>query len=220
MQSPIQGIIFDMDGTMVDNMMVHHRAWQRKLEQLGLPMSLEQVKAEIHGINEEILERLFADKYSLDERRQIGNEKEAEYRRIFAEDLKLLPGLMEFLHDLHANQFPLAIGTAAPVENVYFVLERLNLSHIFTAILHAGSVQKGKPDPEIFQKAASGMGLDPDHCLVFEDSPTGVEAARRAGCRTIVVTTTHDASEFHKFPNVIKTIPNFEGLTVDWVRML
>ena len=79
--------MFDLDGTLVNNMMVHHRAWQRKLKELGLDYSLDRVKEEIHGVNLEILERLFGDKYTLAQRKQIAWDKEAAYREIFAEEL-------------------------------------------------------------------------------------------------------------------------------------
>ncbi|MCB0639820.1 MAG: HAD-IA family hydrolase, partial [Lewinella sp.] len=163
----MQGIIFDMDGTMIDNMMVHHRAWQRKLASLGLEMSLEQVRQEIHGVNYEILERLFGDRFSYEDRLRISDEKEAEYRRIFKDELALLPGLPHLLDQIKQAGIPMAIGTAAPGENANFVLDELQLGDYFGAVVHAGHVKQGKPDPEVFQKAAAGLGLTAEHCLVF-----------------------------------------------------
>jgi len=89
----MKGIIFDMDGTMVDNMMIHHRAWQKQLASLGLEMSLEEVQEKIHGVNHEILERLFGDRFTPAERLQIANAKEAAYREIFLPELQLIDGL-------------------------------------------------------------------------------------------------------------------------------
>ncbi|MBP8239870.1 MAG: HAD hydrolase-like protein, partial [Saprospiraceae bacterium] len=109
-----RAFIFDMDGTMVDNMMVHHRAWQRKLAALGLELTLEEVRQSIHGINEEILERLFGDRFSPEERRRIAWEKEAEYRDIFLSELKLVPGLEAFLKSAQQAGIRMGIGTAAP----------------------------------------------------------------------------------------------------------
>ena len=202
-----------MDGTMVDNMMTHHRAWQRKLAALGLELSLEEVREKIHGINTEILERLFGSRFTPEERARISNEKEAEYRRIFRGELHLVDGLPEFLEALAAAGIPMAIGTAAPPENVDFVLDELNIRHYFRGVFHAGSVSRGKPDPEIFEKAAGSMGLPARDCLVFEDSPTGAEAALRAGSPAIILTTTHHEAEFREFPNVKKFIPDFSSLT-------
>jgi beta-phosphoglucomutase len=207
-----KGIIFDMDGTMVDNMMVHHRAWQRKLAELGLDLSIDEVKEKIHGINEEILERIFGDRYTVEERRRISWEKEAAYREIFLPELRLVPGLQGFLERAKATNIPMAIGTAAPSENVDFVLDNLNLRPYFTGVFDAKSVTKGKPDPEIFNVAAASLGLSTADCLIFEDSVTGAEAARRAGASTIIVTTTHAREEFAQFNHIVRFIGDFEGL--------
>ena len=203
-----------MDGTMVDNMMTHHRAWQGKLATLGLEMSIEEVKEKIHGVNEEILERLFGERFTVEQRRQIAFEKEEEYRRIFRKELKLVDGLAELLEALRAANIPMAIGMAAPPENANFILDNLKLRHYFGATFDAGDVSQGKPHPEIFQKAAAGIGLSPAECLVFEDSPTGVETARRAGSTAIAVLTTHGAEEFADFPHVIRMIKDYRGLEV------
>jgi len=210
--SGYKGIIFDMDGTMVDNMMVHHRAWQRKLAELGLELSLEEVKEKIHGINEEILERIFGDRFTIEERRQISYEKEAAYREIFLPELRLIPGLGAFLEKAKTAGIPMAIGTAAPTENVDFVLDQLNLRAYFTGVFDAKSVSKGKPDPEIFEKAAASLQLSAAECLIFEDSLTGAEAAQRAGARAVIVTTTHAQSEFKNFDHIIRFIPHYEGI--------
>ncbi len=205
-----------MDGTMVDNMMVHHRAWQRKLAELGLPMSLEEIKEKVHGINEEILERLFGERFTPEERRRISWEKEAAYREIFLPDLKLVRGLPVFLEKIKAAGIPMAVGTAAPTENVDFVVDNLNLRPYFTGIFDAKSVTKGKPDPEIFEVAAAAMGLSASECLIFEDSVTGAEAARRAKARSVIVTTTHAREEFEHFENIVRFIEDFEGLGLDF----
>lgn len=196
-------------------MMVHHRAWQRKLRQLGLDLTLEEVREQIHGVNEEILKRLFGERFTEEQRSQYAFEKEAEYRSIYKSELKLIVGLKDFLNELQRNQIPMAIGSAAPAANVDFVLDNLNLRSYFTAVFHAGDVTKGKPDPEIYLKAASALNLAPEDCLVFEDSPTGAESALRAKMPAIVITTTHTKVEFERFPNVIKFIYDFKRLSLD-----
>lgn len=208
----IQGFIFDMDGTMVDNMMVHHRAWQRKLAENGLELTLEEVREQIHGINEEIIERLFGDRFTPEQRHRIAWEKEAAYREIFLAELKLIDGLDRFLKEAHALGIPMGIGTAAPRENVDFVLDNLGLRPYFKAIFDARMVTKGKPDPEVFLKVAEALQLKPENCLVFEDSPTGAEASRRAGMTAIILTTTHTPGEFARFDHVLQLIPDFSGL--------
>lgn len=214
----MKGIIFDMDGTMVDNMMVHHRAWQKQLALLGLSLSLEEVRRTIHGINTEILTRLFGNRFSMEEKLTISDQKEAAYRDIFEKELKLIDGLSDFLLNCKENGIPMAIGTAAPAENVNFVLDKLHLRPFFNGIFHAGDVTKGKPDPQIFLKAADSLGLSPSDCLVFEDSPTGAEAALRAGCKSIILTTTHTIPEFKQFPNIISFANHFRELSVSSIK--
>ena len=200
---------------MVDNMMVHHRAWQRKLAALGLDLTLEEVRQSIHGINEEILERLFGDRFSPEERRRIAWEKEAEYRDIFLSELRLVPGLEAFLKSALQAGIRMGIGTAAPHENVQFVLENLHLRPLFGSVIDASQVIKGKPDPEVFLRVAEELGAEPADCVVFEDSPTGAEAARRAGMQAVIITTTHTAEEFAHFEHVVRVISDFEEVRVE-----
>jgi HAD superfamily hydrolase (TIGR01509 family) len=209
----MKGIIFDMDGTMVDNMMVHHRIWQKQLKELGLDLSLEQVHQQIHGVNEEIFERLFQDRFTKEERRQLAFEKEATYRRIFKKDIQLIAGLPKFLDLLKDSNIPMGIGSAAPPENVDFVLDTLGIRHYFKIALHSGDVEKGKPNPEIYHKVAGHLNLAAEECIVFEDSPTGAEAASRAGSKIIVVTTTHEKEEFQQIPNILAYINDFKKIT-------
>ena len=213
----IEGFIFDMDGTMVDNMMVHHRAWHRKLATLGIEMSMAEVKEHIHGINEEILERLFGDRFTPAERQKVAYEKEAEYRDIFRDQLSLIRGLDAFLFTAHQNGMPMAIGTAAPPENVDFVLDGLNIRHYFGGVIHARKVTMGKPNPETFILAARSIGVPVSRCLVFEDSLTGAHTARNAGCATIIVTSTHQQQEFEQFDHILKFIDDFSELTFEEV---
>ncbi|MEY3050816.1 MAG: hypothetical protein RLY31_601 [Bacteroidota bacterium] len=214
----MKAVIFDLDGTMVDNMMVHHRAWQSTLARLGLDWDLPRVQREIHGINEEILERIFGDRFAPAERQALSAEKEAEYRRIFQPELQTLAGLPHLLDALRQADIPVAIGTAAPVENVDFVLDGLQLRPFFRSVFHAGHVRRGKPDPEIFRLAADSFGVSPADCLVFEDSPTGVATAANFGSRAVVLTTTHPPEEFRQLSHVAACIPDYTGLTLSQLR--
>lgn len=209
MGDKIKAVIFDMDGTMVDNMMVHHRAWQRKLTQLGLEMDLEQVRQEIHGVNKQILQRLFGDRFTDEDRERIAREKEEEYRKIFKDELKLIDGLDGFLEVLKSENLPMGIGSAAPVENVDFVLDELGIRDLFKVVKHAGDVKKGKPDPEIYLKVAADMGVNPEDCVVFEDTPTGALAGSAAGCKVIVILNTHEKAEFEEISGIERFITDY-----------
>lgn len=210
-----KALIFDMDGTMVDNMMTHHRGWQKTLALYGLHLTLEEVVATCHGKNVEIIERLFPGKYSLGERERISFEKESGYRSIFLPELKLIAGLPELLEAARKAGIPMGIGTAAPQANVDFVLDNLNIRHYFQAVIHADDVEKGKPDPEVFFKVADRLGMPYGQCLVFEDSPTGAKTAWNAGMKAIILTTTHYAEEFAEIPSVVQCVPNYKELNLE-----
>lgn len=214
----MKAVIFDMDGTMVDNMMVHHWAWQQSLRKLGLDLSLEEVRQQIHGVNYEILVRLFGDRFSHEERIAIADEKEANYRAIYRDEFTPIAGLMDWFETLHGANIPMAVATADPPENAHFLLDQLQIRDYFQAVFHAGDVQRGKPDPEIFLKAAAALDMPPEACLVFEDSPTGAAASYAAGCRSCIVTTTHAEDEFASYPNIIRFIADFTSLDLGFLK--
>jgi HAD superfamily hydrolase (TIGR01509 family) len=136
-------------------------------------------------------------------------EKEKRYQREYLPHLQLLPGLMEFLEAAHQRQIPMAIGSAAIPFNINFVLDNLKIRHYFSAIVSADDVTLSKPHPETFLKAAEQLHAAPADCLVFEDVPKGVEAARNAGMQTVVLTTTHQEAEFDALDNVLHFAADF-----------
>ncbi len=203
-----------MDGTMVDNMMTHHRGWQKTLAGYGLDLTLEEVMATCHGKNVEIIERMFPGRYTLAARERISFEKESGYREIFLAELRLVPGLAELLETAKNASIPMGIGTAAPLANVDFVLDNLHIRHYFQAVVHADDVEKGKPEPDVFFKVADLLGVRYDECLVFEDSPTGARTALNAGMKAIILTTTHRAEEFADIPSVLRCVPDYTGIDI------
>ena len=207
-------LIFDMDGTMVDNMMVHHHAWQKKLAELGKVMTLEEVIATCHGKNDEILQRIFGEQYSFEERDKISFEKEAIYREVFLPELRLVDGLAQLLQTAHEAGIPMGIGTAARAENVDFVLDNLNIRHYFKSIVCDRDVTLGKPDPTVFFKVADQLDVPYEQCLVFEDSPTGARTALNAGMKAVIITTTHKAEEFEGFASVLFCLPDYTTLNL------
>lgn len=190
------------------------------LRHYGLDMTLEEVIATCHGKNVEIIERLFPGRFTLAERERISFEKESWYRSIFLPELKLVAGLPELLEAAYAAGIPMGIGTAAPKGNLDFVLDNLNIRHYFKTVLHADDVDKGKPAPDVFFKAAANLGVAPEDCLVFEDSPTGARTALNAGMKAIILTTTHHADEFADIPSVVRCVPDFTPIILEEVLNL
>ncbi len=203
--------IFDMNGTMINDMHFHEEAWHKILtEKLGAKMSREQTKEQMYGKNEELLERVFGkDKFTWEEMHALSLEKEKIYQANYWPSLKLIKGLDTFFEKAYKENIPMAIGTAAIPFNVDFVLDNLKLRKYFQAIVTADDVPVSKPNPDVFLKCADLLKLPCKNCIVFEDSPKGVEAAKNAGMKAVAITTYHRADEFEKFGNVLFVIEDY-----------
>ncbi len=206
--------IFDMDGTLVDNMPFHTRAWVKLLAGYGLEISPDEFMRDTSGkINGEILRQYVHPQMSDAEILEAGERKEDHYRELYAPHLAPVAGLKEFLEKAKAEGKKLALGTAANEKNIEFILGRLGLETVFDAVVGNHLVPVGKPFPDIFLKCAELLGVPPQSCLVFEDAPAGIEAARRAGMKAAVVTTSLAAPEVQGIPHVIAVEPDFTRFT-------
>lgn len=206
-----KAFIFDMNGTMINDMEYHIQAWHAILNQeLGADLDYPAVKKEMYGKNSELLLRVFGnERLSPEEMDRWSVEKERRYQQAFRPHLQLIAGLDHFLKTAYAAGIKLAIGSAAINMNVDFVLDGLQLRKYFAAIVTADDVVHSKPDPETFLKAARLLHVAPADCLVFEDAPKGVEAAQHAGMQTVVLTTMHTKEEFAAYPNISAFIADY-----------
>ncbi len=214
-----KAFLFDLNGTMIDDMHYHNIAWHQILnEDLGKDLSYEQVKEQMYGKNSELLDRVFGkNHFTQEEATRISIEKEKRYQEAFFPQLKLISGLDLFLEKAKQNDVKMAIGSAAITFNIDFVLNNLNLRHYFGAIVSADDVAESKPHPETFLKGAQQLGVDPAECIVFEDAPKGVEAAHNAGMPCIVLTTMHNKEEFSQYTNIIGFIADYtDPLIIDF----
>ena len=204
-----KAFLFDLNGTMIDDMQYHIKAWHGILNELGANISMEQMKEECYGKNDELLERMFPGRFTEDEKQTMSLEKEKQYQQKFKPYLKLLPGLDTFLADAKHNNIPMAIGSAAIMFNIDFVLNNLHIRNYFSALVSADDVTVSKPDPETFLKCAERLSVQPANCIVFEDSPKGVESAKRAGMKAVVLTTMHEEHEFTANDHVLLFVKDF-----------
>jgi beta-phosphoglucomutase len=208
-----RAFVFDMDGTIVDNMAFHTDSWITFFQRRGQAIDADAFfRATAGRQGGEIIRTYLGDHLSDEEVAQLNHEKEMVYRELYAPHLKPVDGFDALLQQAKANGVKLAVGTAAPPANVAFTLDGLDLRGHFDAIVGATDVARGKPHPDVFLKAAELCGVPPEECIVFEDAPLGVEAARRAGMRCIVLTTTLPASNFAGFDNVIAIVRDFSEL--------
>jgi beta-phosphoglucomutase len=200
-----KAFLFDLNGTMIDDMNYHAKAWFDILtNDLKAKLTLDEVKKQMYGKNEELLIRVFGENhFTYEEMQKISIEKEKRYQQAFLPELKLINGLDQFLKKAFDKNILLAIGSAAVPFNIDFVLDNLNIRHYFEVIVSADDVMISKPHPETYLKAAELLDVDPANCIVFEDAPKGVESAANAGMRAVAITTTHEEKEFAEYNNVL-----------------
>ena len=209
-----KAFIFDLNGTMIDDMQYHARAWYDILNHdLKAGLTQDEVKVQMYGKNSELLERIFG-KNHFDETRmnELSLEKERRYQQAYLPNLKLINGLQIFLERSEQAGIPMAIGSAAITFNIDFILDNLHIRHFFKAIVSADDVTTSKPDPETFIKCAELLNVSPENCIVFEDAPKGVEAAQNAGMDCVVLTTMHEKEEFSQYKNVIDFIEDYRSV--------
>ncbi len=213
----IKAFIFDMNGTMIDDMQYHARAWYDILNNdLNAGLTWDEVKMQMYGKNAEVLDRIFGENHFPPERvDELSMEKERRYQKEYLPHIALLKGFQDFLEKSEQQGIPMAIGSAAIPFNIDFILDNLHLGHFFKAIVSADDVAASKPDPETFTKCAELLQVAPMNCLVFEDAPKGVEAAQKAGMKAVALTTMHSKKEFEKYSNVISFIEDYSQITPD-----
>jgi len=197
--------LFDLNGTMIDDMQYHKQVWYDILtKDLGADLSWEQVASHMYGKNVELLIRIFGpDHFTMEEMNRLSIEKEKKYQALYKPQLKGLPGLEIFLESAKQKGIKMGIGSAAILYNIDFAVDGLNIRHYFDSIVGAENVKDSKPDPETYLKGAEELGIHPADCIVFEDAPKGVEAAQNAGMKAVVLTTMHTAEEFAAYSNII-----------------
>lgn len=204
-------MIFDMDGVIIDSNPWHKKSLRRFCEKHGYHLSDEYLKEHIYGrSNKDWIPVLFGElpESSI---KALSDEKEALFRKMFKDHIRPITGLIPFLDNLKSHHIPMAIATSAPSDNVTFTLEHTGIGNFFDVILDESVVSKGKPDPEIYLKTAARLTYQPGNCIVVEDSLSGVESARRAGCKVIGITTTHLPGEFR---DTVRNIDDFTQLQI------
>jgi beta-phosphoglucomutase family hydrolase len=204
-----RAFIFDMDGTLVDNMRFHTEAWGKMLAENGVAMNAHDFLVKTAGkTNREIMPTVFEG--ITDERiAELGNRKETLYQELFLPHRAPVAGAIRFLEEAKRLGIKMAVATAAPVVNVEFILDGLDLRKYFAAVTTAADITNGKPNPEIFLKSAEKLGVEPQNCLVFEDAVGGFEAAQRAGMQSIGIATVNSVEEILALASVREAHADF-----------
>ncbi len=209
-------LIFDMDGVVVHSTGLHMQAWVTYLERHGIG-DTSVIYRMLGKRNDQIVYDIFGHDLAEQAMLEHGAAKERLYRELMAPVLEqsYVAGCRELLRAAHARGIPLAVATNAEPLNVDFVLDGSNLRPLFSVIVDGHQVTNAKPHPEVFLTAAAGLGVEPRNCIIFEDSPGGVQAALSAGGRVVALLTTE-----REYARVPLAIPDFtDPRLVPWLAL-
>ena len=191
-----KAVIFDLDGTLLDNNSYHLQSWLEYLNNIGRTISEEEYNANINGrTNKDVIQYIYGRHMSEEEILKYTLEKEALYRKLYKPFIKPLTGLMDFLEFLKNKGIPMAIATSGIQPNIDFMFEEVPIKPYFKEVVNSSHITKGKPDPEIYLKTASLLQISPKNCLVFEDAVVGIQSAKAASMKVIAVATTQPKEE-------------------------
>jgi beta-phosphoglucomutase len=189
------GVIFDMDGVLIDSAEPHFESWRLLGEECRVVVTREQFAATFGRQNRDIVPILFGE--VSDTRLQaLSDRKEKLYRDLVREDPPIIPGAVELVRALHEAGVRLAVGSSGPTANIDLVLGAMGVADLISVIVSGDDVTRGKPDRQVFTVACERLGLPPASCVVVEDAPAGVQAARAAGTRAVAVLIHHPPEAF------------------------
>lgn len=209
-----------MDGVLVNNLEIHRQAFAEFFRRYGVERTFDELSRVFGKGNDDIMGELMpADVVERVGIRQLGYEKEAIYREIYAPIITPQPGLLAFLAECESEGLRSAVGSSGYKANVDFVLDKCNIRRYFEATVAGDEVTRCKPDPEIYLTAAAKLGLAPCECVVFEDAEAGIEAAKRAGMKVVALATTFDRA-FLATTDADMIIGDFRDISVEQLRTL
>lgn len=210
-----KAFLFDLDGTLIDTMPWHFKTWQMVVSEMGSSLQGDALMNELYGNGAELMNRLIPGRtFTEVEAKEIVDAKEERYRQLYGKQITVLDGAREFLDEAQQQNIPMGIGTASNQANIDFALDQLQLHAYFNAIVGADDVELSKPHPETWLKLAKALNTEPQHCIVFEDAPKGVEAAQKAGMKAIAITGHYPANDFGEYDNILQIVPSLKVLQV------
>jgi beta-phosphoglucomutase len=195
MENRSGAVIWDVDGTLVDTAELHFQAWVTLTNERKLPFTRADFAATFGRRNPEIIRQLFGKERSDREVAELGNKKEELYREAAGRGVKLVWGARGLLEALEGAGFRQAIGSSAPRANLDLILRLTGTERFFEAIVSMEDIQRGKPDPQVFELAAQRLGTPAARCVVIEDAVAGVQAAKAGGMKCIAVRFAGEHSE-------------------------
>ena len=208
-------VLWDVDGTLVDTAELHFQAWVALAKEIGQPFTRADFAGTFGWRNPEIIPKLFGEHYNDEQVAQLGSRKEDLYRTEAEKGIALLPGAMALLDAIRADGGKQAIGSSAPRRNIDMILQITHTASRFAAIVAMEDTRRGKPDPEVFLLGAKKLGVPPERCIVLEDAPVGIQAAKAGGMRAVGVTfINHHPAEKLREAGADWVVPSLEEVSI------
>jgi HAD superfamily hydrolase (TIGR01509 family) len=205
----IASILWDMDGVLVETSEAHYRSWLAAAEHFGFPFNRELFLRYYGMNNASTLRGALGDAVSPDLITEIGVYKEICFREDMKDSIELLPGVAAWLERFHDLGFRQAVASSGPPENIDFSIDITGIRKYFTALVSC-SGGPTKPDPWVFQEAARQLNTTPETCLVIEDTPNGIKAARNAGMHCLAVTTSNPVTALQEADLVVENLSKLD----------
>jgi beta-phosphoglucomutase len=209
------GVIFDMDGVLIDSSDAHFASWRRLAADLGRDVTRDEFRATFGRQNRDVIPQLFGAAVSPERIDEMGERKERYYREIIRDDVPVLPGAVALVQDCVDAGMRCAVGSSGHPENIAIALRAMGVDALIQGVVTGHDVTAGKPDPQVFLLAADRIGVAPRRCAVIEDAPAGIEAALAAGMTAVAVTTEHPGERLSRAHLVA---PGPDALSAERIR--
>lgn len=192
---PPFGVIFDMDGVLVDSAEAHWESWRRLAGENGKTVTRDQFTATFGRPSSDIIPALFGE-VAQSRTQALSGRKESIYRDIIGDDPPIVAGAVDLVRSLQAAGIALALGSSGPRDNIDIVLGAMGVADAISVIVSSDDVTRGKPDPRVFELSARRLVMPPSRCIVIEDAPAGIQAAKAAGARAVAILIYHPRDAF------------------------
>lgn len=203
-------VIFDMDGVLADTGPIHFDSWVKLANEIGKNFTKDLFEETFGQISSDIIRKLVGPDIDQRKIKNWANSKEKYYREMVKDKLEPLPGALDLIKSLKDKKLKLAVGSSGPTANVKLLLKTLKIKNFFDCIITGDDVKTGKPAPDVFLAVTKKLKLSPKNCIVVEDAPVGITAAKRAEMKVIALTTTHERSEFLNADLIINDLSEIE----------